>query len=117
MNRLGAGDGQGEHCVDCGRLEHWPEGLIVVDTESLGEATKDPMNLVPFQRAVRVELLLENPFTLYHFKESGVVGDEGSKFFFHGAAPVWIDKAGTDGGGHRQQGRHRIGRQGESVSQ
>jgi hypothetical protein len=31
----------------------------------------------------------------------GVVGDQGSKFFFHGTAPIWIDEGGADGGGHR----------------
>jgi hypothetical protein len=49
MNRPGAGDDQGEHGVDCGRLDHWVEGLIVVDTGSLGEAAKDPVSLVPLQ--------------------------------------------------------------------
>jgi hypothetical protein len=51
MNRPGAGDGQGEHSADHGRLDHRAEGLIVVDAGSLGEATKDPMSLV-----------LQNPF-------------------------------------------------------
>jgi hypothetical protein len=62
MNRPGAKDGQGEHGADRGRLDHRAEGLIVVDTGSLGEATKDPTSLVPFQRAVGVELVLENLF-------------------------------------------------------
>jgi hypothetical protein len=48
-------------------------------------------------------------------KVSGVVGDQGSKFFFHGTVPVRIDEGGTDEGGHRRQGRHRGGRQDESV--
>jgi hypothetical protein len=54
MNGPGAGDVQGEHRVDRGRLDHWAEGLIVVDTGSLGEATKDPASLVPFRRDVGV---------------------------------------------------------------
>jgi hypothetical protein len=62
MNQPGAEDGQGEHNVECGRLDHWAEGLIVVDAGSLGEATKDPVSLVSFQGAVEVELVHENPF-------------------------------------------------------
>jgi hypothetical protein len=34
-------------------------------------------------------------------KIPGVVGDQGSKFFFHGATLIWIDEGGADGGGHR----------------
>jgi hypothetical protein len=47
MNRLGAGDGQGQHGPDCGRLDRRTEGLIIVDARSLGEAAKDPASLVP----------------------------------------------------------------------
>jgi hypothetical protein len=108
MNWLGAGDGQGEHGVDRGRLDHRAEGLIIVDAGSLGEATKDSVSLVPFQRAVGVELVLENQFVGDDVGANGarhkipsVVGDQGSKLFFHGAAPVWIDEGGADGGGHR----------------
>jgi hypothetical protein len=46
--------------VNHGRLDHQTEGLIVVDTGSLGEATKNPASLVPVQGVVRVELVLEN---------------------------------------------------------
>jgi hypothetical protein len=48
MNRLGAGDDQGEHDLDRGWLDHRAEGHILVDVGSLGEAMKDPMSLVPF---------------------------------------------------------------------
>jgi hypothetical protein len=48
MNGPIAGDGQGEHRADHGRLNHRAEGLIAVDTGSLGEAVKDPTSLVPF---------------------------------------------------------------------
>jgi hypothetical protein len=54
MNWLGARDGQGEHGVDHGRLDHWAEGLIVVDAGSLGEVTKDLASLVPLQRNIEV---------------------------------------------------------------
>jgi hypothetical protein len=34
-------------------------------------------------------------------KIPGVVGDQGGKFFFHGAVPIWIGEGSVDGGGHR----------------
>jgi hypothetical protein len=95
MNRPGAGDGQGEHGVDRGQLDHRVEGLIVVNTGLLGEAAKDPTSLIPFQRVIGVELVLKNPFVgddvranWARDKIPGVVGDQGSKFFFHGAVLV-----------------------------
>jgi hypothetical protein len=74
MNRPGAGDGQGEHGADHGRLDHRTEGIIVVDVGSLGEVVKDPVSLVPFQRAIGVKLVLENPFA------SDDVGANGARF-------------------------------------
>jgi hypothetical protein len=68
---------------------------------------KDPASLVPFQRTIGVELVLEDPFVDNDVgsngardKILGVVGEQGSKFFFHGAAPVWIDEGDADRGGH-----------------
>jgi hypothetical protein len=52
VNRSGAGNGQGEHGADHGRLDHQAEGLIVVDVGSLGEAVKNPTSFVPVQGAV-----------------------------------------------------------------
>jgi hypothetical protein len=111
MNRPGAGDGQGEDGADRGRLDHRAEGLIIVDVGSLGEAVKNPASLVPFQGTIGIELVLENPLVGDDVgangardKILGVVGDQGSKFFFHGTTPIWIDEGGADGGGHQRQG-------------
>jgi hypothetical protein len=108
MNGPQARDDQGEYGADRNRLDHRAEGLIIVDGGSLGEATKNPSSLVQFQRAVKIELVVENPLVGDDIeangardKISGVVSDQGSKFFFHGVAPIRIDKGGTDGGGHR----------------
>jgi hypothetical protein len=121
MNWQGARDGQGEHDADRGRLDHRAECLITVDAGSLGEAEKDPTSLVPFQGSVRVELVLENPFAGDDIgangvrdKISGVVGDQGSKLFFHDTVLVRIDEGSADGGGHQRQGRRQGGRQGGS---
>jgi hypothetical protein len=107
--RPGAGDNQREHGVERGWLDYRAENLIVVDIRSLGEAAKDLASLVPFQRAIRVELVLENPCVgddvganRTRDKIPDVVSNQGSKLFFHGAVPVWIDEGGTNGGGHRR---------------
>jgi hypothetical protein len=111
MNRPGAGDDQREHGVGRGWLDHWVKGLIVVDAKSLGEAVKNPTSLVPVQGAVRIEVVTENPLAGDDVgangatdKISSVVGDQGSKLFFHGATPVWISEGGVDEGGYWRQG-------------
>jgi hypothetical protein len=108
MNWPGVGDGQGEQGADHRWLDHRAEGLIVVDTGSLGEASKNPASLVPLQRAVGVELVPENPFGSDNIGANGardripgVVGDQGSKLFFHGTVPVWINEGGADGEEYR----------------
>jgi hypothetical protein len=95
VNRAGAGDGQGEHGADRGQLDHRVEDLIVVDVESLGEVAKNLVSLVPVQGAVGIELVIENPLAgddigtnRTRDKILGVVGDQGSKLFFHGTTPV-----------------------------
>jgi hypothetical protein len=122
MNEPGAGDGLGEHHANCGRLDHRAECFIVVDAGSLGEAVKDPTSLVPFQGSIGVELVLEDLFigddvgaNKARDKIPGVVGDQGSKFFFHGVVPLQIDEGSADRGEHQQQGRCQSGRQGKFV--
>jgi hypothetical protein len=95
MNWPGARDSQREHGADHGRLDHRTKGLIVVNTRSLDEAMKNPVSLVLLQRTVGVELVLKNPFVGDDVgangardKIPGVVGNQGSKLFFHGAVPV-----------------------------
>jgi hypothetical protein len=118
VNRPGVGDDQRDHGADRGQLDHWAEGLIVVDVGSLGEAT----SLVPVQGVIEIDLMLENPLAdddvggnMTRDKIPSVVGDQGSKLFFHGAMPVQIDEGRADKGGYWRQGWHRDGRQGESV--
>jgi hypothetical protein len=94
--------------VDRAQLDHRAKCLIVVDTGSLGETTKDRVSLVPFQRATRVELVLQNPFAYDDVEANGardkipgVVGDQDIKFFFHGMMLVQINEGSADGGEHR----------------
>jgi hypothetical protein len=66
------------------------------------------VSLVPFQSAIEVELVLEDPFAgddvganEARDKTPSVVSYQGSKFFFHGKAPLQINKGGTDRCGHQ----------------
>jgi hypothetical protein len=112
MNRPEARDGLGEHCADGGRLNHQAEGLIVVDIGLLGEAAKNPASLVPFQDAIGVKLVLEDPFVgdnigvnMTREKLPSVVGDQSIIFFFHGTTLGWVGKGDANGGGHRRKSR------------
>jgi hypothetical protein len=96
--------------VDGGRLDYRAEGLIVVDAGPLGEAVKNPASLVPFQGAVGVELVLEDPFAgddvganRTRDKLPSIVGDQSIIIFFHGTAPGWVSEGGADRGGHRRE--------------
>jgi hypothetical protein len=46
VDGLGTGDGQRMHCVDNSWLDHWAQGLIIVDAGPLDEATNGPTSLV-----------------------------------------------------------------------
>jgi hypothetical protein len=68
--------------------------------------------LVPLQRVIGVELVLEEPYAGDDIGANGardkildVDGDQGNKFFFQGVTTVQIDKGSMDRGGHWQQGR------------
>jgi hypothetical protein len=55
------GDSQSQHSSDGGRLDDGAEGLIVVHLGALSEPSEDPTSLVPVKRAIRLELVLEDP--------------------------------------------------------
>jgi hypothetical protein len=68
---------------------------------------KDPASLVTFQSVVRVELVLKDPFTGDYVgangarnKIPGVIGDQGSKLFFHWAMIIQIGEGSMNGDGH-----------------
>jgi hypothetical protein len=96
----------------CGRcqLDNRVESLIVVDAGPLGEATKNPASLVPFQCTVGVELVLEDSLAGDDVGANRTrdnipcaVGDQSSIFFLHGTTPGRVDKGGTGRGGHRRE--------------
>jgi hypothetical protein len=65
------------------------------------------MNLVPFQGAVRVELVLEDSFAGDNVganrtrdKIPSIVGNQSIIFFLHGTTPGRVGEGSADGGGH-----------------
>jgi hypothetical protein len=55
------GDSQSQHSPDGGRLDDGAEGLIVVNLRVLSEPPEDPTSLVSVKRAIRLQLVLEDP--------------------------------------------------------
>jgi hypothetical protein len=62
MNGPRSRDGDTEDDADHGRLDDGTEGLIKVYPRLLREAADHPSSLVAGKAAVRVELVLEDPF-------------------------------------------------------
>jgi hypothetical protein len=54
-------DSHSQHSPNGGGLDDGAEGLIVVHPRALGEPSEDPMSLVPVQRAIYLEFVLEDP--------------------------------------------------------
>jgi hypothetical protein len=71
VDRPVPGQCQGQNSPDGGRLDHWTEGLVVVDPRALGEAPEHITGLVPFQGPVGVQLHLEDPFPGDHVDTRG----------------------------------------------
>jgi hypothetical protein len=91
---------------DC-ELDDEIEGLVVVHSRALSETPKDPMGLLPIQRAVVHELVAENPLVGDHVGARGirhqvpsVVGQQ-DRVLLHGAIQVGIDESGANVGGDR----------------
>jgi hypothetical protein len=53
MDRPVPGEGEGEDDSNGGELDDGAEGLIVVHSRALGEASKDPTSLVAIEGAAR----------------------------------------------------------------
>jgi hypothetical protein len=61
VHRPTLGDSQSQHSLDGGRLDDGAEGIIVVHPRALSQLPKDPASLVLVKRAIRLELVLEDP--------------------------------------------------------
>jgi hypothetical protein len=55
------GDSQSQHNLDGGRLDNGAEGLVIVQPGALSEPSEDPTSLIPVKRAIRLELVFEDP--------------------------------------------------------
>jgi hypothetical protein len=95
-------DDQSQHNPDGGSLDNKAKGLTVVHLEALGEPTKNPMSHVLVQRAIRLELVFEDPLVSHHIgprrpgdqvphavRQHGLV-------LLHSATPVGVHKRTTD---------------------
>jgi hypothetical protein len=107
-------DGQGEHCANSSRLHHRTESLSKVHTRSLSETTKDPMRLVPLERPIRLEFVLEDPLASDNIRPRrsrheipGVVCQKSTVFLFHSRSPIGIGQSTTEGLCYRRQ-RHNM---------
>jgi hypothetical protein len=60
-NRPGAGDGKVENHTNHGRLDNRMEGLIIVTSGTLREATNNPASFIARESPIRVEFMPKNP--------------------------------------------------------
>ena len=59
-------EGKGEDGMDGGKLDDGAEGLIVVHSGVLGEATKDPTGLVAVEGVIQGQLVAKEPLSGDH---------------------------------------------------
>jgi hypothetical protein len=89
------GDSQSQHSSDGGRLDDGVEGLIVVHPRALSEPSEDLTSLVPVNRVICLELVLEDllvgddigPRRLRN-QVPRVVRQHGLVLLLHSATPV-----------------------------
>jgi hypothetical protein len=105
------GDSQSQHSPDGGRLDYGVEGVIVVHPETLSEPLEDLTSLVPVERAVRLELVVEDPFASDEIgpmrtrnQVPRAVRQQGL-ILLHSATPVGVRECATDKGRDRRQCR------------
>jgi hypothetical protein len=99
-------------------FDHRAERLIVVDAMLLREIAHHPACLVTSKSAIRVVLMLEDPFPGDNIcaggsgnEAPGAVVDERLVFLGHGRAPVWISQTAAVVPGDRRGRRRRSRRE------
>jgi len=101
MNRPAARECQGQNCADSSRFDNRTEGLIKINTWALCEATKHPTGLVPFQRTICLELVLEHPFAANNIglrwsrNQIPSVVHQQCIVLLHGSTPIGVGEAPT----------------------
>jgi hypothetical protein len=98
VDRPVLGTSQSQNSLDGGRLDHWTEGLVVVDPGALGEASEHIVGLVLVTTLAAGGRGHQVP---------GVVSLESRVLRFHGTSPLWVEKCTTDSRGHRRKSRRR----------
>jgi hypothetical protein len=116
MDRPVAVVGEGEDGANSGELDDGAEGLVVVQSEALGEAPKDPTGLVAVEGAVRGQLVAKKPLAGDHVgawwtrhQVPGLVGQEDRILLLHSTTPMWVGKGSANGGGYRGSVRWSAG--------
>jgi hypothetical protein len=74
VHRPTPGDSQGQHSPNGGRLNNRAESIIVVHPGALSKPPEDPTSLVQVKRAIRLELILEDPLAADDIGFSGSPG-------------------------------------------
>ena len=99
-----ARESQGKHRANSSRLHHGTECLIKVHTKPLGKAAENPARLVPFEGAIRLKLVLEDPLVGDDVGPRGsrheipsVILQQGTVFLFHCSSPHGVGKSATEG--------------------
>ena len=97
-------ESQGEHRANSSRFHHGTECLIKVHTRPLGKAAENPTRLVPFEGAIRLKLVLEDPLAGDDVGPRGerheilsVILQQGTVFLFHSSSPIGVGKSATEG--------------------
>jgi hypothetical protein len=113
MDRLVLGEGEGEDDANGGELD---DGAVVVYFGALGEAPKDPTDLVVVEGGIRSQLVAKEPIAGDHIgawrtrhEVPGVVGQQGC-VLLHSPTPLWISEGSVYGGGDRGGVRWSSGR-------
>jgi hypothetical protein len=104
MNTPILGDSNTKNCVYCGRFDNRTEGLIIINTWAMSEATQDLVSLVSVKGPVSLKLMAEDPLPSDDVDAGWtrnkvpclvgqvpcLVGQKSVVLLFHSGAPVGI---------------------------
>ena len=109
MDWPGTSESQREHCADGGRLHHWVECLIIVDSRALSEASENPTSLVPLKGTINPPLVCPDPLASddvgagwTRHQIPCLVGEESRVLLFHCMAPLRVRQGAANERGYRR---------------
>jgi hypothetical protein len=110
LNRPIMGDSCGEHRANGGQFHNRAESLVIVDSGTLSETSKDPTRLLAIKGPVSAKLVREDPFASDDVgalrswnKVPCPITHQGPVLILHSRAPIGIGEGSTDG--TRNRGR------------